>query len=458
MNAQNVIKSLILEHKIKTFLVHIEQEQEQDQVNYVFHSDTPIKQSILAAAEVYLAKSNINAKCKNKVHSSSQLGKLSSLEAFADQFIGFEVVYDSTKIIARSTALVKLSRQLRHSAAANISSICFESRKRTVYILLDDTSKDLMNVEDLLAFKQRVEIEGHQWMTQEESAFELEVRIGYEIPPLARVVPIDRLSAVQSIAERIKAKFVRAFGVAGLAGALGITLATPSHAEGDQAVGQPNFDTSLGPTASSAGGGAGINLKGAINLFDNIGVQVQGNANSNNANGVGGMLFYRDPNSFALGVSASRSSYKDIDLNQYAARVEMYLNNVVTFSAGAGAQTGDAGKGAMGNLGVKFYVSPNMLAKISAEHTPNFNSVKTKIEYRPALEALPGLSVFADAEFGEHDQRQAMLGLTYYFGEKTRTLFERDRYDQVDFNTDHTLAMRYAYEKSREKSYTEIPG
>jgi hypothetical protein len=129
---------------------------------------------------------------------------------------------------------------------------------------------------------------------------------------------------------------------------------------------------------------------------------------------------------------------------------------MVTVKADVGGQTGDAGSGAIANLGVKFYVTPDMLASISAKHTPNFNSALGRFEYRPALESFPGLSVFSDAEFGENDQHQVMLGLSYHFGEKTRTLLERDRFDTMDFNTNHRMVLNNAY-RNANKAYTAPP-
>lgn len=455
MDKSAQIKTFIDQAKVKVFLV--DHEIEDGMTHFTFHTDEKLPTDFVKKANAYLGASGLNAHCKVKVHALNDLQNIKTLEQLVKSFDLNKIVYDSTQIITRAMSLVKLAQSIRAELSAAVDSMAFEARTRVVYVLLDKKMQDV-TPESLLALKNKVEQACGRWKA-ETPAFEVDVRIGFDAPPLANIVAIDNASSKINVMAQLKKQLKKAFNVAGLAGLLGAGAANTAFAEpGDVAlaVSQPNLDISAGATAAKTGGGAEIQLKGNVNLSGNIGVQLQGNANSDETNGVGGMLFYRDPTSFAAGISASHESYHDIDLNQYAAKVEMYLNNMVTVGAGVGGQTGDAGSGAIGNVGIKFYVTPDMLASLSAEHTPNFNSASAKFEYRPALESFPGLSIFADAEFGDHDERQAMLGLSYHFGEKTRTLLERDRYDTVDFNTNHRLALDHAY-RNAHKAYTAPP-
>ena len=455
MDISGQIKAYIDQSKIKVFLV--DHEILDGKVQFTFHTDEKLSADFVNKTNVYLQASGVDSDCQVKVHTHSGLKNIKTLEQLVKSFDLNKIVFDSTQIITRAISLVKLAKSIRTELSSAVDVMAFEARTRAVYILLNKNMQEV-NAERLLALKVKVENAVSAW-TKEAQAFEVDVRIGFDAPPMSNVVAIDNASVKLSSIDQFKKQFKKAFNVAGLAGLLGAGAAGSAFAEpGDAAlaVSQPNLDLSLGATAAKGGDGAEIQLKGNFNLSGNIGVQLQGNANSDDTNGIGGMLFYRDPTSFAAGISLSHESYRDIELNQYAARVEMYLNNMVTVKGGVGGQTGDAGTGAIGNLGVKFYVTPDMLASISAEHTPNFNSASAKFEYRPALESFPGLSVFADAEFGEQNQHQVMLGLSYHFGAKTRTLLERDRYDTVDFNTNHRLALDNAY-RNAHKAYTAPP-
>ena len=450
------IKAYIDQSKTKVFLV--DHEILDGKVQFTFHTDEKLPADFVNKTNVYFKSSGVDSDCRVKVHAHSGLKNIKTLEQLVKSFDLNKIVYDSTQIITRAITLVKLAKSIRTELSSAVDAIAFEARTRAVYVLLNKNMQEV-TAESLLALKVNVEKSVSAW-TKEAQAFEVDVRIGFDTPPMSNVVAIDNASVKLSAIDQLKKKFKNAFNVAGLAGLLGVGAAGSAFAEpGDAAlaVSQPNLDMTLGGTGANSGGGAEIQLKGNFNLSGNIGVQLQGNANSDDNNGAGGMLFYRDPTSFAAGVSLTHASYRDIELNQYAARVEMYLNNMVTVKADVGGQTGDAGSGAIGNLGVKFYVTPDMLASFSAEHTPNFNSALAKFEYRPALESFPGLSVFADAEFGEHDQHQVMLGLSYHFGAKTRTLLERDRYDTLDFNTNHRMVLNNAY-RNAHKAYTPPPG
>ena len=450
-----LVKSFLDQSRAKVFLVDNELLDGKDQ--FIFHTNEKLPADFLKNANLFLKSSGLDSVSKIKVHDLNHLKKMRTLEQIAKSFDLNKIIYDSTKIITRAVSLVKLTQFIRVDLSSEVDSISFEARTRTVYVLLD---KKMQHVtpESLQAIKMKIEQAYNHW-TDGIRSIEVEIRIGFDAPPMANLVAIDDLSIRISMIDKIKKQFKRSIKVAGLAGLLGAGASTSVFAASTDetlAVSQPNLNISSGVTASNLGGGAGIDLKGNFNLSGKVGIQLQGNANSDNTNGLGGLLFYRDPELFAAGISASHGSYHDIDLNQYAAKVEMYLNNMVTIRAGAGGQTGDAGTGAIGNLGIKFYVTPDMLASFSAEHTPNFNSASAKFEYRPAFESFPGLSVFADAEFGEYGERQAILGLSYFFGNKTRTLFERDRYDTLDFNTNHSLALKHAY-RNAHKGYT-IPG
>ena len=171
--------------------------------------------------------------------------------------------------------------------------------------------------------------------------------------------------------------------------------------------------------------GSGMQLDGLVARLDGETVA-----------GAGVHLFARDPSKGLIGVVGSYTSIgrdganvPDQEVGLAGAEGELYLNEF-TLAASLGHQFGDnVDDGAVGSLDLGWYANDNLMLGIGAAATPDVNKMAiASIEYQPAIEGFSGLSVFADAAFGDDDYSSVMVGLRYYFGGK-KSLKDRHRRD-----------------------------
>lgn len=67
----------------------------------------------------------------------------------------------------------------------------------------------------------------------------------------------------------------------------------------------------------------------------------------------------------------------------------------------------------------------------TADHFGGQNLIRGGVEYRPNLEVLSGLSLFAEGGYGSQDYAMGQAGIRLYFGKPT-TLIGRDRRSDPD--------------------------
>ena len=77
---------------------------------------------------------------------------------------------------------------------------------------------------------------------------------------------------------------------------------------------------------------------------------------------------------------------------------------------------------------------------------------RIEAEWQPALQSFPGLSIFADGEFGSDSRESVLVGLRYHFGEESRSLIDRDRKD----TTDSRLAGRETLSRLKSSGYLPV--
>jgi hypothetical protein len=226
---------------------------------------------------------------------------------------------------------------------------------------------------------------------------------------------------------------VKFFRTTGLAALFGIGTTTAAVAGSEPAVSQPNFSI-LGRSANTDGDGhSDAAIKGTLPLGHAFGFQLEGAKGTDDYEGYAANLFWRDPTVGMVGVFATRESLGSVDMKRFAAEGELYLNNL-TLGATVGRQEGDVKDGTFGRLDLRYYVTPDLIIKAGGEFTPSLNFGRVGVEWRPAFESLPGLSVYADGEFGESGYDAVMVGLKYHFGAKGATLIHRDRREDPDFH------------------------
>jgi hypothetical protein len=251
------------------------------------------------------------------------------------------------------------------------------------------------------------------------------------------LVPVDRASVVR--VGSIFASLRKTAWISALAGLFGFGTSA-AMAEGP-AVDEPNLKV-MGFGASTDGeGSAGAAAAFTAPLGEQFGVWVEGGFNAGDQDttwGLGTQLFWRDPDSALIGVNAYWAE-TDIDTpigsvtldgGRVGAFAELYFDQL-TLLAAAGAQFGDLESG-YGSLDLRWYLTDNFYASIGGEVLENNSTGRMQIEFQPAFDSLPGLSLFARGVIGEDDYDAVYGGIIYYFG-RPHTLKDFHRRSDPDF-------------------------
>jgi hypothetical protein len=358
-----------------------------------------------------------------KRHSMGALMRPKSLEALCSQFGKDEVIYDPTRVISRMNSLVGLAKSIRLALGPKVNLIGFESRRRTLYVILDQKVQDAA-VTALQDTMLRVAGVVEKWRNGARPDYDLSIRVGFEAPLASRLVAVDARSVVTSMSRVLSGKLARVARALGLATLFGAGTAVSVQA--GPAVSQPNL-TVIQKTGATDGDFQGeVYAKGTLPLGDMLGLQLEGGIGNDNYYGVAGHLFTRDPDFGLLGAYASIESIDRYEISRVAAETELYLNSI-TIGGDVGFQGGEVDHGVFGKVDLKFYATPDFVLSIGGEASPGVKLGKLSAEWRPGLESLPGLSLFADGEFGNHSYDSVRVGMTYHFGSSSSSLIDRDR-------------------------------
>ena len=396
-----------------------------------------------------LSEAGIEVRCKVKEHDEKRLLKTASLDRLVREFGRDSIVFDPTGGIGRARAVVRCAARIRGTLGAGLAGIYLEPWRRTLYVVLhrDTVVRDgEVAVDRLREIESSVAGAVHHGLDGVAGSFSLKVRVGFGLPNIS-LVPVDAASARAGRAHpRVLRKLRTSSYAATVAGFLGAGVAGSAMADGS-AVSGPNAKISIG--AGDTDGDATGLATGSVSfpVGDKFGAQIDGafgGVGGDAAGGIGGHLFWRDPDKGLLGLTAAfagRDSRGPNSGGRAGVEGELYLGQFTT-GASAGYQFGEIDHGGVGSINLRWYGTDDFMLSGGGAVAAGDSIARFGAEYQPGVKALPGLSVFADAEFGEHDWDRVFVGLRFYFGGKTKSLIRRHREDDPE-DTDRFWKLLY---------------
>lgn len=182
--------------------------------------------------------------------------------------------------------------------------------------------------------------------------------------------------------------------------------------------------------------------------------------------GLGGHVFWRDPERALVGITGSGIQRDGVDSYQLGLEGEYYFPRV-TFLAGAGYANvkydqpvpfiDSNAKGAYITAQVRYYLMDDLALSVGGLHALDNSLGMATVEYQTPV---TGLSLFATAAKGDNDYDHAMLGIRYYIG-KSKSLMARHRTDDPDNSATTNLWIlgTYGAEYNKKmKTYIESMG
>lgn len=210
-------------------------------------------------------------------------------------------------------------------------------------------------------------------------------------------------------------------------------LVLPNTAAGQTApaVSQPNLKIDVSTGVSNGDLTVNGGVSGTVPLGHAFGLQLDGAAGSvdeNTYGGVGGHLFWRNPETLLVGATGMWARFEDADDSLFRAglEAELYLSNFTLFSAG-GMQWDSEDDSAYGSAGISYYAMPNLILSVQASGFDDYQNYQLGAEYRPAT--LETSSIFVDTGIDDDSEVSGHIGLRMSFGAPSSTLKDRDRYD-----------------------------
>lgn len=375
-----------------------------------------------------LRREGADADCRVIAHNPPALRRVRSLESLARRFGEGRVVYDPTGFVARSEAVTDCARRLREALGDAVQSVLLDTSRRTLYVIVPESA-----VADRADIVRRAGDMMAAWQRSVDPSFALAVRIGIEPPRGLRLVSVDTRSVTQTIRGQLIARkgWIRGAIAVGAAALFGAAVTVPAAA--DPAVSKTNGSIFVRGGAYDEIGndshGEGELLgKVTFPIGQSFGGQAEGVVGTDEFYGLGGHLFWRDPSWLMAGVYVSYDNTDGTELTRYGVEADVYLGQ---FTAGGriGQQEGDVGDGTYGSIDVSFYATPNLALRGGVEFEPEDGRDtvgRVGFEWQPAMDSSPGLSVFADGEWGD-DYDHVRAGLKIHFGTDGMSLIDRER-------------------------------
>jgi hypothetical protein len=458
------VESALATVRVPLFLARITPSQRTPRIA-LHTTDRKSGASLRKQAESALRARGIVAACKVVVHRSAALARKKSLEAFNGAFADGETVFDPTGAISRSMAVVRAAGALRATLGVRLTGVFVDAERRALFVILDRSrfvgdSRSLLD-QRVEAMRQVGEVMS-VWRKAEPCSLELAVRIGFELPVGVGLIPVDRRSERMAGGHRTFLGRLRKPGIAAtLASIVGVGSAAQALAadftlgstpgvlsQPEPAVAAPNIGLigaggwRDGDNVDGSGWGA-LGVSATLPLSEQFGGQIDAAVGSDSYAGVGGHLFWRDPNKGMLGVVGSYETSADATLSRVAVEGEIYRNDI-TVRGEVGAQSGTTANGAFGGLDLTFYANPNFSMTVGGE-LGSQSIARAVVEWQPASAGLSGLSLFADGEVGSNGYGRVLAGIKYYFGTHGASLKDRDRKYDPDFSLFNTQGLGYGY-------------
>ena len=398
--------------------------------------------------------SNRDVRYRVTVHRPARLGRSKSLQALVATFGAGEIIHDPTGVIRRAEALTACAADLRAALGDCVDGVYVDSNRRALLVILD--RKHFAAAGDVAERVAAMDVVGNTvkaWRASRAGSFDLSVRIGFELPDGIALAAVDRSSeraTRRSLMERLRKPGIAAtlasllgLGTVAQAVAADATLgSTPGVLA--PAVAAPNIGLIAGGGFLNGGGisnqgwGA-VGVKATVPLGEHFGGQIDAAVGGDSYTGVGGHLFWRDPSVGLLGVVASTESMSGSTLSRFAVEGEVYKNDF-TLRGEVGGETGTIGSGAFGGVDVTFYAKPTLALALGGELGP-VSVGRASVEWQPALQSIPGLSLFADGQVSSNGNSRVLAGLKYYFGTSGASLKDRDRKYDPDFSLFNTQGL-----------------
>lgn len=375
-----------------------------------------------------LRREGADADCRVVAHNPRALRRVRSLETLARRFGEGRVIYDPTGFVARSEAVAECARRLRETLGDAAQSILLDTARRTLYVTVPESA-----VPDRADLVRRAGQMMTEWQRSVDPRFALAVRIGIEPPRGLRLVSVDAQSVTQTIRRHIieRKGWLKGAVAVGAAAIFGAAIAVPAAA--DPAVSKTNGSIfvrggAYDVTGSDSNGEGELLGKVTVPIGQSFGAQAEAAVGTEEYYGFGGHLFWRDPSWAMAGVFVSYDDSNGLEMTRYGGEVDVYLGQF-TVGGRVGQQEGDVGDGTFGSVDVSFYLTPNLALRGGAEFEPDDGRDevgRVGFEWQPALDSSPGLSVFADGEWGD-DYEHIRAGLKIHFGTDGMTLIDRER-------------------------------
>jgi phage shock protein PspC (stress-responsive transcriptional regulator) len=366
-----------------------------------------------------------------KFHAPAALMSPRSLEALVAKLGAEEIAYDPTQSLARAKALVETSSAVRSSLGERVRGLFYAPLLRTYYVVLEPSrviAGDKVKVAELAAIERAVGTAILHYFGSLESPA---VRVGFGVPATS-LVAVDQGSVVggkESGLARLIRRYWKPVTVAALFGlGAGAARADAPAVEAPNLKVSGQFGEVIDDYAWNVQGQFTAPLGERFGFAAEAGI---GAVNGQEAYGVGGHLFARNPDSYLLGVFGgyAEAANFDVDLARVGAEAEIYLS-AVTLTAKAGYQFSSAlGDGAFGGIDLRWYLTNNFYLSAGGEFEKDRNSVTAGAEWQPGFAALPGLAFNARGVWGDDDYQSVMGGLTYYFGADASLKDRHRKYD-----------------------------
>ncbi len=406
------------------------------------------RRSVLAA----LRGADTGMKCRLRQHQQRKLEGARTLEDFIARYGAAEIVFDPTKVVSRTAALVGFAHDIRRAFTVDeLIGTYWDAKERTAYIVLDPKcffSDARIKGADIIDAEARAK-DAIATYLENDACIARHILLSFEMPAGA-LVPVDTASFFD-LGDVAKAKNGRLkFGaVAALIGAFGATsLAAEPAVSGFN--GKLSLETST-TTDDVLGNNDANLLSGSVTmpLGERFGFQLDGVVGSNNSDdvaGIGGHLFWRDPSVALVGLTFGvadidrGSAATDQKLRQIGAELEYYIDDFTVY-ASLGRQTGDnVLEGTYGSLGLGWYATENLALSLDFSSNPDTDFISTLgVEWQPAFNAANNVSIFADASVGSDDFESFGVGFRMYFGGSGTTLAGRHRFDDPKDNVVRNL-------------------